>query len=226
MTSQSLRLVEIFGAHEDWLEIVNNEDVAVDLAGYYLTDRLNQPMKWQFPLGIPDSTVIQPGEFKLIWADEDNAQGWNHTNFKFNSGGEVIVLRSVDGFSIADSVHFNVIPTDHSLGRSPDVTGPWQIFPPGSTTPEYCNVCTTSIEQIPDQVTDMSENHFFPNPIRSGAFITINSPSELHDMNGRKIIDYQTSGVHLLNVAPGLYILRQTKGSGLFGQGEKLIVTP
>ena len=217
---------EIFGAHEDWLEIVNNGDVAVDLAGYYLTDRLNQPMKWQFPLGIPDSTVIQPGEFKLIWADEDNAQGWNHTNFKFNSGGEVIVLRSVDGFSIADSVHFNVILPDHSLGRSPDGTGPWQIFSPGSTTPEYCNVCTTSIEQSPDQSSEILEKHFFPNPIRSGAFITINSPSELHDMNGRKIIDYPTSGVHLLNVAPGLYILRQTNGSDLFGDGEKVIVTP
>lgn len=218
--------VEIFGAHEDWLEIVNNEDVAVDLAGYYLTDRLNQPMKWQFPLGIPDSTVIQPGEFKLIWIDEDNAQGWNHTNFKFNSGGEVIVLRSIDGFSIADSVHFSVIPSDHSLGRSPDGTGPWQIFPPGLTTPEYCNTCTTSIEDIPAQATSMSEHHFFPNPISSGAFITINAPSELHDMNGRKILDYPSSGPHLLSVAPGLYILRPKKDAHVHGQGEKVIVTP
>ena len=218
--------VEIFGAHEDWLEIVNNEDVAVDLAGYYLTDRLNQPMKWQFPLGIPDSTVIQPGEFKLIWVDEDDAQGWNHTNFKFNSGGEVIVLRSVDGFSIADSVHFNVIPTDHSLGRSPDGTGPWQIFLPGLTTPEYCNVCTTSIEQIPAQDTSMSEHHFFPNPISSGTFITINAPSELRDMNGRKIMDYPSSGAHLLSVAPGLYILRPKKDAHVYGHGKKVIVTP
>jgi hypothetical protein len=218
--------VEIFGAHEDWLEIVNNEDVAVDLAGYYLTDRLNQPMKWQFPLGIPDSTVIQPGEFKLIWVDEDDAQGWNHTNFKFNSGGEVIVLRSVDGFSIADSVHFNVIPTDHSLGRSPDGTGPWQIFLPGLTTPEYCNVCTTSIEQIPAQDTSMSEHHFFPNPISSGTFITINAPSELLDMNGRKIMDYPSSGAHLLSVAPGLYILRPKKDAHVYGHGKKVIVTP
>ena len=168
----------------------------------------------------------QPGEFKLIWIDEDNAQGWNHTNFKFNSGGEVIVLRSIDGFSIADSVHFSVIPADHSLGRSPDGTGPWQIFSPGLTTPEYCNVCTTSIEDTPAQATSMSEHHFFPNPIRSGAYITINAPSELRDMNGRNIIDYKTSGTHLLGVSPGLYILCPTQDSRFYGHGERVIVTP
>ena len=218
--------VEIFGAHEDWLEIVNNEDVAVDLAGYYLTDRLNQPMKWQFPLGIPDSTVIQPGEFKLIWADEDNSQGWNHTNFKFNSSGEVIVLRSVDGFSIADSVHFNVIPADHSWGRDPDATGPWRIFFPGSTTPEYCNVCTTTNVQIPSLSSSISKSPFFPNPVSSGAFITINTPSELFDMDGRKIVDYRTAGSYLLSVAPGLYIIRSKIDSHLFSHGERVIVTP
>jgi len=218
--------VEIFGAHEDWLEIVNNSDVAVDIAGYYLTDRLNNPMKWQFPLGIPDSTVIQPGEFKLVWADEDNSQGWNHTNFKFNSLGEVIVLRSIDGFSIADSVHFGEIPPDHSWGRDPDGNGPWRIFLPGSTTPERCNVCTSSIKPITSQLTSTSSFNFFPNPIRSGSYLNMNFPCELFDLNGRKIIDFSISGSHQINVLPGIYILNPKVESPIFPNGAKIIVTP
>jgi len=72
----------------------------------------------------------------------------------------------------------------------------------------------------------MSEYHFYPNPISSGAFLSINSPSELLDMNGRTVIDYPTSGSHLLTVAPGLYILRPTKDLHLNGHGVKVIVTP
>ena len=218
--------VEIFGAHEDWLEIVNNSDVAVDIAGYYLTDRLNNPMKWQFPIGIPDSTIIQPGEFKLVWADEDNSQGWNHTNFKFNSLGEVIVLRSIDGFSIADSVHFGEIPPDHSWGRDPDGNGPWRIFLPGSTTPERCNVCTSSIKPIASQSTSISIFHYFPNPISSGTYLTINYPSELIDVNGRIVMNLHTVGSHLISVTPGIYVLNPIELSLLIRNGAKIIVTP
>ena len=61
MSSNLLDTIDESGIHEDWFEIVNTSEYNVDLAGYYVTDRLNNPMKYQFPLGIPDSTVIEPG---------------------------------------------------------------------------------------------------------------------------------------------------------------------
>ncbi|HHZ95203.1 MAG TPA: lamin tail domain-containing protein [Flavobacteriales bacterium] len=214
--------VEIFGAHEDWLEIVNNSDSPVDLAGYYLTDRLNQPMKWQFPLGIPDSTIIAPGEYKLIWADEDGGQGWNHTNFKFSSLGEVVVLRSVDGFSIADSVHFGAIPSDHSWGRDIDGVGPWRTFLPGATTPESCNVCTSSIS--PTQPRNPHVLSAFPNPLRSGESLTISTPSILLDLNSRVIARFPNHGPQVINLASGVYFLRPTEPSYATTGTQKIVV--
>ncbi|PCJ81386.1 MAG: hypothetical protein COA49_04620 [Bacteroidetes bacterium] len=214
--------VDVFGAHEDWLEIVNNSDFPVDLAGYYLTDRLNQPMKWQFPSGIPDSTVIAPGGFKLIWADEDGGQGWNHTNFKFNSQGELVVLRSVDGFSIADSVHFGAIPQDHSWGRDIDGVGPWRTFIPGETTPESCNVCTSSIS-TPQNIF-IKNRLAFPNPVRSGEILNITVPSILIDLNSQVVARFTSPGPQVINVSTGIYLLRPNCSHSDISGIQKIVV--
>ena len=47
--------VDNAGELEDWVEIHNPTDGAIDLAGYYLTDRLNNPTKWRFPLDAGDT---------------------------------------------------------------------------------------------------------------------------------------------------------------------------
>ena len=94
------------GELEDWVEIHNKSTVPIDLAGYYLTDRLNNPTKWRIPVDAGDSTVIEGDGYMVLWADEDGGDGWNHMNFRLNNTGEVLVLRSPDGFSIADSSHF------------------------------------------------------------------------------------------------------------------------
>ena len=77
---------------EDWVEIHNRSANAVNLAGYYLSDRLNNPKKVENPNGCWGFTVIEPNGYKVIWADDDEEQGWNHTNFKLSSSGESLVL--------------------------------------------------------------------------------------------------------------------------------------
>ena len=44
---------------------------SVNLSGYGLTDKLDEPLQWVFPSG----TVLGPKQRLLIWADEDGAQG-------------------------------------------------------------------------------------------------------------------------------------------------------
>ena len=88
--------------YSDWLELYNAGEQPVDLSGYFLTDNLNRPTRWQIPQG----TVIEPKGFLLFWADGmDDIPGqihyrpWTiqanrvsfktlyyHTNFKISQG--------------------------------------------------------------------------------------------------------------------------------------------
>jgi hypothetical protein len=84
------------GLFQDWFELFNPNTNAVNLAGFYLTDTLAQPAKWQIPLG----AIIAPQGFLLVWADNQpyqNATSPNgdlHAAFQLNRGGEVIALYS------------------------------------------------------------------------------------------------------------------------------------
>ncbi len=222
MSANLLDTTDATGMHEDWFEIVNTSNFPVDLAGYYVTDRLNNPMKYQFPLGIPDSTVIAPGGYVLIFADEDSSEGWNHTNFKFNSSGEVLVLRSVDGFSIADSVHFPLLNLDNSWGRDFDHTGAWRVFSTGDTTPEYCNVCAVSSSA--EVVEHTTAFVCYPNPVLEHSSIVVSHPSFLVDLNGRIVQRFMFSGIHDVAVPPGLYLLIENDAELSLVSPIKLIV--
>ena len=41
------------GEYEDWIEIFNDSELPLDLAGLYLTDDLSNLTKWQFPSDAP-----------------------------------------------------------------------------------------------------------------------------------------------------------------------------
>ena len=41
------------GDFDDWIEIYNGEDKAVDIGGMYLTDNLENPTKWRIPDDAP-----------------------------------------------------------------------------------------------------------------------------------------------------------------------------
>ena len=206
-SSNFLDTTDYTGAHEDWFEVYNISDHPVDIGGYYLTDKINQPTKYQIPDDVPDSTTIAPGQFVLIYADEDNSEGWNHTNFKFNNDGEALVFRSPDGFTIADSVHFGSLSMDHSWGRDPDGNGPWREFILGETTPEYCNVCTNSSTSI-----DAESLTLYPNPVSNSGFFTLPDNASIYDSTGRLIGDFNAGRVEasILNAGTYLVYIKET----------------
>jgi len=40
-----------FQKTEDWIELYNDSDVAVDISGWHLSDKENKPEKWEIPAG-------------------------------------------------------------------------------------------------------------------------------------------------------------------------------
>jgi hypothetical protein len=112
------------GQYDDWIEIYNHGSHAIDIGGMYITDNLSAPAKWR----IPPATIISPGAYILIWADNDIADTGLHANFKLDSGGEEISLFDSDGVTLIDSVTFPDQTTDVSYGRYPDSAGDWRFL--------------------------------------------------------------------------------------------------
>ena len=134
-----------FKQSADWIEIFNNGSTPVDLGGYYLTDNLSKPTKWQIPIGVQ---IAAKGHL-VFWADNMNTG--LHTNFALSASGEQIGLSDRSEVLI-DSVEFGVqdnsslynygggsivvldttllgLPEANiSMGRKPDGSSDWVLF--------------------------------------------------------------------------------------------------
>lgn len=110
------------GDFEDWVELTNAGTEAIDLSGYTLTDDIETPTKWSFPIG-QIGTTLAPGEFLLVWLDsepdQNSPESGLHASFSLNGGGEEIGLFTPEGARM-DAVKFSAQSPDISMGRTPD----------------------------------------------------------------------------------------------------------
>ena len=127
MASNSQVITDEVGQYEDWIELYNTSTVAVDLAGWTLTDDLGEPDKWPFPSGQPDVTTIPPYGFLLVWADQDDQDGPLHADFKLSQNGEEIGLFNASGVRV-DRLTYTAQQSNLSLGRYPDGSSSWQVM--------------------------------------------------------------------------------------------------
>jgi len=135
MASNDFGPVDEFGDHDDWIEIYNAGNEAVDIGGMYMTDDLTDLTNSQIPDTDPDLTTIEPGGYLILWADKEPEQGVLHLeDMKLSGSGEQIGLIDVDGITIIDSLTFGDQTTDVSTGRLPDGTGSWEYFGEGYDT--------------------------------------------------------------------------------------------
>ena len=222
------------GEYDDWIELYNPTSDSILLTGKYLTDKPDQLNKWQFTQ--PD-LYLSPGEYLLIWCDEDSGQAGIHTNFALSKSGEYVAIVESDGVSIIDSITFGQQTTDISFGRFPDGASSWYFME--SPTPGNSNILTNvEDESIPSKF-DLS---VYPNPFNPSTTIQyqISEMSDvefrIYDILGREIWSFFNSdkpvGLYKLkwnginnsgqNVSSGIYILRMTAGK--FSKSYKLML--
>ena len=106
---------------EDWFELYNPGPTPADLGGYFLTDNLVDPFKFQVPNN--GHYIIPANAFLLVWADGETGQnttdrGDLHAGFNLRQGGEAIGLFAADGRPI-DTVTFGAQSENVSEGRIP-----------------------------------------------------------------------------------------------------------
>lgn len=84
---------------EDWLELYNASDAAIDLSGYGISDNPNRPRKWQFP----DGATIPAGGYlavKLAGSEGETGlvNGIYQTDFALSvQADEVVLLATAEG---------------------------------------------------------------------------------------------------------------------------------
>jgi hypothetical protein len=109
---------------DDWIEIHNGSDAAINLEGYFLSDGYNNRTKYQFP-----DTVIAAGGHIVVWADNQPFQEGLHAPFGLSGLGEKIVLCNPDTV-VLDFFEFGDMDNQSSYGRYPNGHGPFRYATP------------------------------------------------------------------------------------------------
>ena len=96
VSSNQYGIRDYYDDSSDWIEVVNKDDSAIDLVGWYLTDDPDNLEEWRVPI----TTIANPQERLLVIASGRNTVtpgGELHTNFRLGRRGEYLALARPDG---------------------------------------------------------------------------------------------------------------------------------
>ncbi len=116
-----------YGQFEDWMEIYNAGPTPVDLNGYYFSDDIADPVKWQ----VNGSVNIAAGGYLMVYCSKRGEVGGGviHTDFKITqTRNEYVVISDntgtiIDLFWIEEPNQEN-----HSYGRNVDGGPNWEVY--------------------------------------------------------------------------------------------------
>ncbi len=210
----------------DWIELYNTTDAAIDIAGMYVSDNLNKPQKWQVPASdVSVRTVIDPHGFLIIWADKLAPISQLHSSFKLAAeGGEVLITAADESW--CDTLFYTVHNGTQSVG----------LYPDGSNTVYVMDKPTLAANNVLTSYATIYEEPVIPNSIRdveisrngglsltySDAFVTVRSENTGRVryfvstiagqtcMEGTLNINGGTETISLNSLPDGTYIVRVT----------------
>lgn len=128
-------ITDEYGDADDWIEIVNAGDSAVDMRGFAVADSSGASQV------IAGSVIVPAGAFQLLWADDSPKQGANHLGFKLSGkSGDKLTLKDGSGRTL-DAISFGPTIGQDSYARFPDAAGTfaWCAAPtPGASNGSAC----------------------------------------------------------------------------------------
>ena len=227
------------GENDDYIELYNYGNEAVNIGGYIITDNIgNYENYHQIPIG-NDSTIIQPGEIILLWADKDSEQGVLHLEIKLSGSGEQIAIFMPDSNTVVDTLTYGEQTVDVSYGRYPNGSDTWQQMNPTPGTSNTEELFTIDSNTI---LNSYRLYPAYPNPFNPETTIRYDLPEQtfvgitIYDVLGRKVRtivnEQQDSGQRSIiwnakdkngqPVSAGIYLYQMQAGD--FVQTKKLIL--
>ncbi len=140
------------GERCSWVELCNTSANTVSLAGYALSDREDNPLKWMLP-----QVEMAPGSYMTVFlSGKDRKEGELHTSFRIGSGDGKLLLTSL----IDSTTQTLDLPADRrdniSYGLSPD--GQWLFFPQPTPAAPNTSQGFTEIAMIDAQPSTLKIN--------------------------------------------------------------------
>ena len=105
----------------DWVELYNTTNRAIDINGMYLSDTRSNPQKYQISAsGSAASTIIPPYGRLVVWCDKLAPISQLHAPFKLdNADGAYVTLQAADG-TWYDEMEYGEQDRWQTYGRYPD----------------------------------------------------------------------------------------------------------
>lgn len=219
-SSNSSTILDEFNQNDDWIELYNPTDTAVDIGGMVLKDNVDT---WMVPVG-DASTVIPSKGYFLLWADDEEAQGKFHTNFRLSAAnGEFLGLFKADSVTLIESVNFPPMSGDQSFGKCGE---DWILF--NAATPLTENACAVSSEKEYVKIDSKIKVSSISGKIRVDVFGYTGEELKfaLYSFDGRLILNesYQADSfsVDVVDMEKGLFLVSIQMGKTNFS--KKIVV--
>lgn len=134
------------GDSSDYIELYNAGNSAVNLHGWFLSDKEDKPKKYSFP-----DVTIEAGEYITVFCSGkdtfDKETGEIHTNFKLDGNGEIISLVSDEGILVS-FVEFDESIGDAAFGLTDDLNGDYVWFERGTPGEKNSGNFYSTVEEI------------------------------------------------------------------------------
>jgi hypothetical protein len=131
------------GSITDWIELYNAATNTADLSDLSLSDMAATPRRWVFPSGV----TLAPNAYLIVRCDPNSPATTNagpvfNTGFGLESGGDQFYLYDAlsRGGNLLDAVVFGLQAADFSIGRVPNLTGPFTLTLP---SPSSANIAAS-----------------------------------------------------------------------------------
>jgi len=197
-----------FGGKDDYIELYNNGEQGVNIAGWYLTDTPVNPTLAQIPTTDATKTTIPAKGRIILWADDEPGQGVLHLGFKLGKEGETVVLSRknfLKFITIVDSLSYPSMNTNMSYSRIFDGGPVWAV----QATSFNSSNLLSQLELVPE-----SKVNIFPTLVQE-SFTILNAfgyDITISDLTG-KIIHHTSclsdnETIQIGYLKKGLYIIR------------------
>ncbi len=117
--------LDSFESAEDWIQITNGGNTIVDVNGWYLSDKENNPTKWSFSI----NQMLAPNEsIMVLCSGRPGVEDEIHASFKLSQteGKDKLILADPDG-TIIDNISMQTTLKDHSRYRENANSDEWFV---------------------------------------------------------------------------------------------------
>ena len=213
----------------DWIELFNTTDEAIDLSGMYLSDDIKNPLLYRIPQA--DYSVVPGGGHRIVWCDGMEAKSQLHAPFRLANADSALVLLTAADQSWSDTLVYCAHEGWESVGRFPDGGG--RLYRMSRPTIEKANAMNsyTTLWDEPEIPTGIGqpemasaqggmslryskETLYMKSEDETEATLAIYTIGGQLVMRQRMAMDEGRSQMGVALLAPGTYIARLTDSQG------------